>query len=142
MGFPGMAGEGRFWGRSVYYNEFEKVVEKCRFGRHLPERGTATAPNRGKHCRCGNGTEGQCRAEDLLQGRSEKSHAATAPNRGKRCRCGNGTEGQCRAEGLWKGCRDESHAATALNRGKRCRCGNGTEGQCRAEDLQQGRRRK
>ena len=36
MGFPGMAGEGRFWDRSVY-NEFEKVVEKGRFARHLPD---------------------------------------------------------------------------------------------------------
>ena len=89
---------------------------------------SATAPNRGICCRCGNGTEGQCRAEGLQKGRGDESHAATAPNRGICCRCGNGTEGQCRSEGLQKGRGDESHAATAPNRGICCRCGNGTNG--------------
>ena len=36
MGFPGMAGEGRFWDRSAY-NEFEKVTGKRHFRLHLPE---------------------------------------------------------------------------------------------------------
>ena len=34
MGFPGRAGERDTWGRSAY-NEFEKVVEKGHFARHL-----------------------------------------------------------------------------------------------------------
>ena len=33
-GFPGRAGERGFWDRSAY-NEFEKVVEKGHFARHL-----------------------------------------------------------------------------------------------------------
>ena len=89
---------------------------------------SATAPNRGIYCRCGNGTEGQGRTEGLQKGRGDESLAATALNHGICCRCGKGTEGLGRTEGLQKGRGDESHAATALNRGKRCRCGNGTNG--------------
>ena len=36
MGIRGRAGEGGLWGRAAY-NESEKVVEKGRFTRHLPD---------------------------------------------------------------------------------------------------------
>ena len=36
MGIRGRAGEGGLWGRAAY-NESEKVVEKGRFNRHLPD---------------------------------------------------------------------------------------------------------
>ena len=43
---------------------------------------SATALNRGIYCRCGNGTEGQCRAEGLQQVCGGNEHTATAPKRG------------------------------------------------------------
>ena len=36
MGIRGRAGEGGLWGRAAY-NEIQKVVEKGRFNRHLPD---------------------------------------------------------------------------------------------------------
>ena len=47
-----------------------------------PEYDSATALNCGICCRCGNGTEGQCRAEGLQQVCGGNEHSATAPKRG------------------------------------------------------------
>ena len=97
---------------------------------------SATAPNRGICCRCGEGAEWQCRPEGLQKGCSGKGHSATAPNHGICCRCGKGAKGQCRPEGLQEGCSGKGHSATAPNRGICCRCGKGAGNQAGKPDRQ------
>ncbi len=88
------------------------------------KRGAAMAGNRGKFCRCGRGTDGECRSESLWSRYGGEDHTATATKCGKRCRCGVSPRGQCCSESLRRGavgmcCRNgrESREMVPLRKG-------------------------
>lgn len=84
---------------------------------------SATAPNRGKYCRCGKGYAGNA-APERPSCRGHKSiPSATAPDRGKCCRCGKGNAGDAAPERPTGREHESVPYTTALNCGKHCHCG-------------------